>query len=390
MSTPIRIDLGPRSYEVYVGPGLLARAGELIAPYARSGRVFVVSDENVAPLYAPALAASLAGAGLRHSTTALAPGEATKSFAKLELLCRTLLQAGIGRTDIIVALGGGVIGDLAGLAAGLVMRGIDFVQIPTTLLAQVDSSVGGKTGIDTPEGKNLVGLIHQPRLVLADLDVLSTLPTRELRAGYAEVVKIGLIQDRQFFTFCETNIANLVGSVSVPLDGYAAHDQMISANEDINRAVLARAVGVAIAAKARIVEADEREAGARALLNLGHTFAHALEAHAGYGDALLHGEAVGAGLALAFSHSACLGFCSTEEAQRVRVHLKNAGLHTDLRTLPGGPFDAEKLMSLMAGDKKAEAGALTLVLARGIGQAFVHKNADPARLLSFLKENIAE
>jgi 3-dehydroquinate synthase len=369
MSNPIRIDLGPRSYDVHVGPGLLARAGELIAPHARSGRVFVISDENVAPLYGHTLTASLAGAGLTHSTTVLAPGEATKSFAQLEYLCRTLLRSGIVRGDLVVALGGGVIGDLTGLAAGLVMRGIDYVQIPTTLLSQVDSSVGGKTAVDAPEGKNLVGMIHQPRLVLADTDVLATLSAREMRCGYAEIVKAGLIGDADFFHWCEANVARVLAR---------------------EPEAVAHAITTAIAFKTRIVEADEREAGQRALLNLGHTFAHALEAHAGYDDALLHGEAVAAGLALVFSHAAQLGVCSQNDAIRVRAHLENAGLHTDLRTLPGAPYDAEKLLALMAGDKKAEASALTLVLPRGIGQAFVHKNADPASLLSFLKENIAE
>lgn len=369
MSNPIRVDLGPRSYDVHVGPGLLVRAGELIAPYARSGRVFVISDENVAPLYAPALAASLVGAGLGHSTTVLAPGEATKSFAQLEFLCRKLLRSGIVRGDLVVALGGGVIGDLAGLTAGLVMRGIDFVQIPTTLLAQVDSSVGGKTAVDTPEGKNLIGMIHQPRLVLADLDALNTLPMRDLRCGYAEIVKAGLIGDAGFFHWCEANAARVLAR---------------------EPGALAHAITTAIAFKARIVEADEREAGQRALLNLGHTFAHALEAHAGYDDSLLHGEAVAVGVALAFSYAAQLGLCSNEDAALVRAHLGEAGFGTDLRTLPGAPYDAEKLLALMAGDKKAEIGALTLVLPRGLGRAFVHKKADSASLLAFLKENIAE
>ncbi|MEQ1618669.1 MAG: 3-dehydroquinate synthase family protein, partial [Terricaulis sp.] len=267
------------------------------------------------------------------------------------------------------ALGGGVIGDLAGLAAGLIKRGVDFVQIPTTLLAQVDSSVGGKTAIDTPEGKNLVGMIHQPRLVMADLDVLSTLSPRALRCGYAEIVKVGLIGDADFFTWCEGNAERVLAREPEALQ---------------------RAIETAIAFKAGIVAADEREAGPRALLNLGHTFAHALEAHAGYDDALMHGEAVAAGIALAFSHAAQLNECSHNDAILVRAHLEECGFVTDLRLLPGGPFDPERLLALMAGDKKAEAGALTLVLPRSIGDVFVHKNADPARLLTFLKENIAE
>lgn len=369
MSERLHVDLGARSYDVHVGQGLLARAGELIAAFAPAKRVFIVTDQNVARLHRPALLASLDAAGLKNWTVTLPPGEATKSFQGLELLCRHLLQAGIGRKDLVIAFGGGVIGDLAGLAAGLVKRGIDFIQIPTTLLSQVDSSVGGKTAIDTPEGKNFVGLIHQPRLVLADLDVLTTLPARELRCGYAEIVKVGLIGDADFFAWCEANAARVLACESD---------------------ALAHAVKHAIAFKARIVEADEREEGKRALLNLGHTFAHALEAHAAYDGALAHGEAVGAGLALAFAHAAGLGLCPRQDADRVRAHLDAAGLNTSLAALPGAPYDAEKLLALMGEDKKAEAGALTLILAGGIGQAFMRKNADVGALRAFLKERVSE
>jgi 3-dehydroquinate synthase len=365
MTDRIHVSLGARSYDVHVGQMLLARAGGLIAPFATSGRVYIVTDDNVARLHLNALTHALDAAGLRHRTIALPPGEQTKGFAGLETLCRRLLQAEIGRKDLVLAFGGGVIGDLAGLAAGLIKRGVDFVQIPTTLLAQVDSSVGGKTAIDTPEGKNFVGLIHQPLLVLADLDVLQTLPLRELRCGYAEIVKAGLIADADLFAWCETNA------------------ERVLAREP---EALAHAVRAAIAFKARIVEADEREEGPRALLNLGHTFAHALEAHVGYGDALLHGEAVGAGLALAFAHSAQLGLCSGEDAARVRRRLESAGFTTDLRMLAGAPFDPGKLLALMREDKKAEARQITLVLARGIGQAFVHKGADAAALARFLHQ----
>jgi 3-dehydroquinate synthase len=292
MSLPIHVDLGARAYDVHVGAGVLARAGELMAPFAASGRVFVVADRTVAPLHLPALAQSLDAAGLSASVVIIPPGEDQKSFRGLESLCFALLNAGISRKDLVVAFGGGVIGDLAGLAAGLVLRGVDFVQIPTTLLAQVDSSVGGKTAIDTPEGKNLVGLIHQPRLVLADLGVLATLPPRERLCGYAEIVKIGLIHDAAFFAWCEDNAARVLACEPDALEC---------------------ATRTAIAAKARIVEADEREAGPRALLNLGHTFAHALEAVAGFSDVLKHGEAVGAGLALAYRFSAAQGLCSGAE-----------------------------------------------------------------------------
>lgn len=355
MTEIVHVNLGARSYDVRIGSGLLAQAGELIAPFAKTKRVFIVTDQNVAKLHRPALIASLEAAGLKNWTVTLAPGEASKSFEGLELLCRHLLQAGINRNDLVLAFGGGVIGDLAGLAAGLVKRGVDFVQMPTTLLAQIDSSVGGKTAIDTPEGKNLVGLINQPRAVIADTDVIATLPERERRAGYAEIVKVGMIGDPAFFQWCEANAGAVLAC---------------------DREALAYAIGLAVAFKARIVEEDEREElDKRALLNLGHTFAHALEAHGDYSSALLHGEAVGAGMALAFALSAELGFCAAADAARVRAHLNAAGFITDLRKLPGAPFEVERLMDLMARDKKAEAGKLVLILARGIGRAFVERGA---------------
>jgi 3-dehydroquinate synthase len=361
--TTIPVQLGERSYNVVTGANLLARAGEIIAPFAPTNRVFIVTDQNVARLHRPALAHALDAAGLKNWTITLPPGESAKSFAGLEMLTRHLLQAGIDRRDLIVAFGGGVIGDLAGLAAGLVKRGVDFVQIPTTLLAQVDSSVGGKTAIDTPEGKNLIGLIHQPKLVIADLDVLSTLPERELRAGYAEIVKAALIGDAAFFDWCEASAADVLATKPNALQ---------------------HAIAAAIAFKARIVAADETEQGERALLNLGHTFAHALEAHSAYDGTLLHGEAVAAGAALAFAFSAELGFCAPADAARVRAHLESAGFVADRRKLPGSPNDPEKHVALMAADKKSQAGAITLILARGIGQAFAHRAADAEKLAAFL------
>ncbi|MFT3729264.1 MAG: 3-dehydroquinate synthase [Terricaulis sp.] len=361
----IPIALGARSYDVLIGAGLVARAGELIAPFAKSKRVFIVSDENVWRCHGAALTQSLTAAGLSVAMEAeLPPGEMTKSFRWLEWLTGCLIDHGVERSDVIVAFGGGVIGDLAGLAAGLVKRGVDFVQIPTTLLAQVDSSVGGKTAIDTDQGKNMVGMFNQPRLVLADLDVLTTLPERELRAGYAEIVKIGLIEDAPFFDWCEANVAAVIGG-------------------DVG---LAHAIRVAVAAKAAIVAADEREQGKRALLNLGHTFAHALEAHGEYGAALLHGEAVAAGCALAFDFAAAHNICPAADAQRVTTHLNAAGFLTDLRKLPGAPFDAQRLVQLMAADKKNEGGQLTLILPRAIGQAFVQKHADAAAVAAFLAQ----
>ncbi len=362
MSDAIHVNLGERAYDVHVGAGLLARAGEIIAPFAPTGRVFVVTDKNVSKHHGAALAKSLAGAGLTAAEIVLPPGERTKSFRGLERLCRQLLQADIRRKDLLIAFGGGVIGDLAGLAAGLVKRGVDFVQIPTTLLAQVDSSVGGKTAIDVPEGKNFVGLINQPRTVIVDLDVLNTLSERERRAGYAEVVKVGLIGDAPFFQWCEANARAVLACEGDPL---------------------AHAVRTAIAFKARVVEADEREEGERALLNLGHTFAHAFEGHAAYDGKLLHGEAVGAGIRLAFALSSELGLCTNADSQRVRRHLEEIGFVTDIKFLPGAPFALDKLMALIAADKKADAGKLTFILARAPGRAFVEKDtpADVVREL---------
>jgi 3-dehydroquinate synthase len=362
--TTIPVNLASRSYDVHAGPGLIAHAGELIAPFAPTKRAFIVTDQNVARLHLKALSAALDAAQIKHIAITLPPGEQTKSFEGLENVTRQLLQGAIARNDIVIAFGGGVIGDLAGLSAGLAKRGVDFVQIPTTLLAQVDSSVGGKTAIDTPEGKNLIGLIHQPRLVIADTAVLTTLPERERRAGYAEIVKAGLIADAQFFDWCEANAPGILAC---------------------EPSAIAHAVTHAIRFKARIVEADETEQGERALLNLGHTFAHALEAHGGYSTALLHGEAVAAGMSLAFKLSALLGIAPEADSQRVTRHLNAAGFITDLRKLPGAPFDVDTLMSLIATDKKADPGKLTFILARAIGRAFIEKDA-PADVVRELLE----
>jgi 3-dehydroquinate synthase len=378
MTHTIHVSLGARGYDVLIGSGLLSRAGELIAPLAPTKRVFIVTDRTVAKHHRPALVASLSKANLQDWTITLPPGERVKSFRGLERLCRHLLQAGVDRSDLVIAFGGGVIGDLAGLGAGLVKRGVNFVQIPTTLLAQVDSSVGGKTAIDTPEGKNLVGLFNQPRLVIADTDVLATLPPRELRAGYAEVVKYGLISDAPFFQWCEANVSHIFGTAPAPFDPGGHYDGIMAVNEMMRRArddALEHAVRVSVEAKARIVESDELDTRERALLNLGHTFAHALETIAGFDGTLLHGEAVAAGMRIAFTLSTELGYCSANDSKRVRAHLENAGFVTDLRKLPGGPYDADRLMELMAADKKAEAGKLTLILARAIGRAFIEKDA---------------
>ena len=350
----IRVELGTRSYDVVVGTGLLERAGDMIRPLLRRPRVIVVTDETVAACHGARLEQGLKAAGLAAPTIVLPPGEGTKDFAHLERLLDDVLDQRPERGDMLLALGGGVIGDIVGLAASLVLRGIGFLQVPTTLLAQVDSSVGGKTGINTRHGKNLVGAFYQPRLVLADLDTLTTLPVREIRAGYAEIVKYGLIDDPAFFAWCETNAAALI-------DG------------DVGRRL--QAVAYAVRSKARTVAEDERETGKRALLNFGHTFGHALEAALGYSDALLHGEAVAAGLVLAFDLSARLGLCPADDAARVRRHMAAVGLPT--APPPALDCAAAKLVELMRQDKKVRDASLTFILARGIGRAFVQHGVEP-------------
>jgi len=362
----LRVALGQRSYDIAIGRGLLAQSGAIIAPVVRQKRVVVISDEHVASLHLERFRAGLSAAALTAETIVLPPGEETKDFAHFARLCEDVLSLGIERTTPLVALGGGVVGDLAGFAAATLLRGIDLVQVPTTLLAQVDSAVGGKTAIDTRHGKNLVGAFHQPVLVLADVDVLETLPRRELLAGYAEVVKYGLIGDRGFYDWLEANGAALVA-------GDAALRQ--------------EAVSRSCAAKAAIVAADERESGKRALLNLGHTFGHALETLTGFGKGLLHGEAVALGMQLAFDLSARLGFCPPAAADRVRRHLSALGLPTALATTPSVTPDA--LIAAMQKDKKVSAGRLTLVLARDIGEAFLCRDVLPGTLGAFLADAVA-
>jgi 3-dehydroquinate synthase len=363
MRARVEVNLAGRGYDVLIGPGLLDEAGSLLAPLLKRPRVVVVADDAVADLQGARLAASLTGAGLAVDEIRIPPGEDSKSFAGLEGLCDRLLDLGLERSDLIIAFGGGVVGDLAGFAAAILKRGVDFVQIPTTLLAQVDSSVGGKTAIDTRQGKNLIGAFHQPRLVLADLDVLATLPAREMVCGYAEVIKYALLGDLAFFAWLEAEGARVLAR---------------------SPAALAQAVTRAVEMKAEIVAEDEREAGRRALLNLGHTFGHAVEALTGFSEAIKHGEAVGLGCALAFRFSRDLGFCAATDADRVERALLAAGLPTRLSQAPGGPFVADDLIAAMRQDKKAEAGGLTFILARGIGEAFVAKAVDPKALRRFL------
>lgn len=358
-----RVPLGPRSYDILAGPGLIAAAGREIAPLLARPRTVIVTDENVARHHLPAFQASLDDASIAHDTIVVAPGEGSKTFATLERLLDQLLDAKVERGDVIVALGGGVIGDLAGFAASILRRGIEFIQVPTTLLAQVDSSVGGKTGINCRHGKNLIGSFHQPRLVLADTAALATLPARELRAGYAEVVKYGLINDAGFFAWLEEN-----GGAVLALE-----------NESVAHAVI-----TCCKAKAAIVAEDERESGARALLNLGHTFGHAFEAEAGYGGTLLHGEGVALGLVLAFDLSVRLGHCPPEDATRVRRHLGSLGLPIGPRDIDGA-FGADALMAHMAQDKKVKAGRITFVLTSGIGKAFLSRDVDDADVRATLE-----
>jgi len=359
----VSVGLGDRAYEVLIGQGLLARAGALLADVLPRRRTVVVTDAIVAGLHGDAVLAALAAGGIAAKLIVLPPGEETKSFEGLADLCDRLLAETLDRGDVITALGGGVIGDLTGFAAAIYKRGIDFVQLPTTLLAQVDSSVGGKTAIDTPRGKNLIGAFHQPRRVLADIDVLATLPPRELRAGYAEVLKYGLLGDRAFFEGLEVRGADV-----------------LAGDPD----ALAWAVERSVRMKAEIVAEDERETGRRALLNLGHTFGHALEAETGFGGALLHGEGVGAGMALAFRFSAARGGCDRQEADRAVRAIAAAGLPTTLAEIPGAPFRVEALIAHMLQDKKAEGGRLTLILAREIGDAWVEKAVDAGALADFL------
>jgi 3-dehydroquinate synthase len=367
MTQRLTVNLAERSYDILVGPGLIVQAGAEIAPLMRRKQAVIVTDQTVAPHYGAALQASLEAAGIRHHTIILPPGEHTKDFAHFGRLIDDILACGIERGSMLVALGGGVVGDITGFAAATVLRGIDFVQIPTTLLAQVDSSVGGKTAINTPAGKNLVGAFYQPRLVIIDTDTLATLPPRELGAGYAETVKYGLIGDLDFFEWLDA-------------ENRAVYQ--------LDAAALTRAVMTSCTMKARIVAADERETGdERALLNFGHTFGHALEAETGFGDRLLHGEAVALGMALAFDYAAGTGLVDAAEARRVRDHLDAAGLPTNLADTGLSGADADRLVAHMGKDKKVRDGKITLILPRRIGDAFVMRDAPAEGIRAFLAEH---
>ncbi len=365
----VHVPLGARAYDVEIGPGLILRAGAFIAPMLHRPRVAIVTDDTVAPLHLDTLRGGLTAHGIDSTVLTLPAGEATKSWPHLTRTVDWMLTEKIERRDILIALGGGVIGDLAGFAAAILRRGIRFVQIPTSLLAQVDSSVGGKTGINTSHGKNLVGAFHQPSLVLADTDVLTTLTPRDFRAGYGEVVKYGMLGDADFFAWLEQNGPD------------------IAAGDTAKRV---EAVARSVQMKADIVVRDETEQGDRALLNLGHTFGHALEAATGYSDRLLHGEGVAVGCALAFDLSARLGLCPQEEPSRVRAHLVDMGMAVTLADIPGDLPDADGLLDLMAQDKKVMDGKLRFILARAIGDSFVTSDVPRDTVHTMLSEALAD
>jgi 3-dehydroquinate synthase len=362
--TLVRVALDARAYDIAIGRGLLASLGTRIGALKPGAKAAVITDETVARHYLAPTLAALAAAGIAAEPVIVAPGESSKCFATLERVCDALLGARVERGDVVIALGGGVVGDLAGFAAAVVRRGIDYVQVPTTLLAQVDSSVGGKTAIDSQYGKNLIGAFYQPILVIADTALLDTLSAREFRAGYAEVAKYGLLGDAGFFGWLEANWRDVFG-------GGAAREH---------------AIATSCRMKAEIVARDERESGERALLNLGHTFGHALEAGAGFSSRLLHGEAIAIGMSLAFAFSARLRLISPVEAERARQHLAAVSLPTQLADVAGGCPDTDTLMDLIAQDKKVKRGKLTFILARAIGQAFVAHDVDAAEVRAFLAE----
>ena len=375
MTAPLRtgdpdtvpVALGARAYDIVIGRGLLGSLGRRLQALKPGAKAAIVTDANVEKLLLAATQSGLAAADVPATHISVPPGEGSKSFAMFERVCEALIAAKLERGDVVVALGGGVVGDLAGFCAAAVRRGLDYVQVPTTLLAQVDSSVGGKTAINSRHGKNLVGAFHQPVLVVADTALLDSLPPREFRAGYAEVAKYGLLGDAGFFAWLEANADDVFAGAG------AAREH---------------AIATSCRMKAEIVARDERETGDRALLNLGHTFGHAFEAAAGFSGRLLHGEAVALGMALAFDFSARLGLLPQAEAERVKRHLGKAGLPTHIRDVPGGVPGVDALMDLMAQDKKVKRGRLTFILARAVGAAFVAPDVDAAQVRAFLADKL--
>jgi 3-dehydroquinate synthase len=382
MTAPLRasdpitatVGLDGRPYDIVIGRGAIASLGQKIAALRPGCKVAIVTDETVARHHLAAAEASLTVAGIGVSSIKVPPGEGSKSFRVFERVCDALIAAKVERGDLVVALGGGVVGDLAGFAASVVRRGVDYVQVPTTLLAQVDSSVGGKTAINSSQGKNLIGAFYQPILVIADTLLLDTLPERELRAGYAEVVKYGLLGDLHFFEWLESNWRDVFA-------GGPARGNLAAPRE--------YAVLKSVQAKAAIVARDERETGDRMLLNLGHTFGHAFEAAADFSDRLLHGEAIGLGMALAFEFSAQRGLIPQAEARRAIAHLAAVGLPTHVTAVPGNWPSADAMMDLMSQDKKVKRGRLTFILVRGIGEAFVTRDVEAAEVRAFLAEKLS-
>jgi len=373
-SDPITVDvaLGDRAYDIIIGRDVLQSLGSRVAALRPGVHAAIVTDRTVAQHWLERTEASLAAAGIATSRVIVEEGESSKSYAGLELVSEALIAAKIERNDLVIALGGGVVGDLAGFAASILRRGVDFVQVPTSLLAQVDSSVGGKTGINSPQGKNLLGAFHQPVLVIADTSVLDTLSPRQFRAGYAEVAKYGILGDEAFFTWLETNHADI-------FSGGAAREH---------------AIATSCRAKAAIVSRDERETGERALLNLGHTFGHALEAATGFSDRLFHGEGVSVGMVLAADFSAALGMIAPADAARVERHLATAGLPTHLQDIAGfaqeGLADADALMTLMAQDKKVKRGRLTFILLEAVGRAVIANDVEPSLVRDFLQRKLTK
>ncbi|WP_319823582.1 3-dehydroquinate synthase [Thalassovita sp.] len=369
MMETVHVGLEGREYDIHIGPGLLARSGNLIRPLLKRPRVAIVTDENVAALHLGSLRSGLQAAGIESVSMTLPAGESTKSWPHFTRTVEWLLEQKVERNDVVLAFGGGVIGDLVGFAAAVLRRGVRFVQLPTSLLAQVDSSVGGKTGINAPQGKNLIGAFHQPSMVLADTAVLGTLTPRDFLAGYGEVVKYGLLGDYEFFQWLEANASR------------AAAGDMDARIHAVKRSVQM---------KADIVERDETEQGDRALLNLGHTFCHALESATGYSDRLLHGEGVAIGCALAFEVSARMGLCSQEDPSRLRAHLRAMNMKVDLSDISGDLPDADALIALMGQDKKVVDGQIRFIMARGIGQAFVTKDVDMSIVRTVLQQALAD
>ncbi len=369
ISELVHVDLAGRSYDIKIGQGLLHDAARHIAPFLNRKFVAIVTDENVAAVHLPTLQAALKVAEIESKAITMPAGEATKSYGHFAEVCEGLLNVGVERKDIVIALGGGVIGDLTGFAAATLRRGVNYIQIPTSLLAQVDSSVGGKTGINSKHGKNLIGAFHQPLLVLADLDVLKTLPQRQRAAGYAEIVKYGLLGDSTFYDWLDIHVEAMMA-------GDVARTQ--------------HAVKTSCQMKARIVAEDETETGVRALLNLGHTFGHSLEAATGYSSTLLHGEAVAIGMVQAFGFSEMLGHCDQGLSRKVADHLRRAGLPTHVSDVAAKLPPAEALLKLMYQDKKAQGGKLTFILAKSIGETFIAKGVAEANVLAFLKNDLSK